>query len=57
MPTGKYSHTAMGGAPPPYYLALLHATLPMVAYRDRSPQQRLYALIAAALLCEYIEQW
>jgi hypothetical protein len=36
----------------PYYLALLHATLPTLYYRDRSPWQKLYAFISAALLCE-----
>jgi hypothetical protein len=36
----------------PYYLALLHATLPMFYYRDRTPWQKLYAFISAALLCE-----
>lgn len=39
----------------PYYLALLHATLPMLAYRDRSPQQKLYAFISCALLCAYLD--
>jgi hypothetical protein len=38
-----------------YYLALLHATLPILYYRDRSPEQKLYALISAALLCERLE--
>lgn len=36
----------------PYYLALLHATLPVLYYRDRSPWQKLYAFISAALLCQ-----
>ncbi len=36
----------------PYYLALLHASLPVLYYRDRSPWQKLYAFISAALLCE-----
>jgi hypothetical protein len=36
----------------PYYLALLHATMPMLCYSDRSDQQKLYAFISAALLCE-----
>lgn len=36
----------------PYYLALLHATLPMLYYRDRSNRQKLYAFISAALLCK-----
>jgi hypothetical protein len=36
----------------PYYLALLHATLPALYYRDRTDKQKLYALISAALLCE-----
>jgi hypothetical protein len=35
----------------PYYLALLHATLPMLCYGDRSDWQKLYAFISAALLC------
>lgn len=36
----------------PYYLALLHATLPILYYRDRTPQHKLYAFLSAALLCE-----
>lgn len=36
----------------PYYLALLHATLPVSYYRDRSSWQKLYAFISAALLCQ-----
>ena len=36
----------------PYYLALLHATLPILYYRDRTPRQKLYAFISAALVCE-----
>jgi hypothetical protein len=36
----------------PYYLALLHATLPALYYRNRSPSQKLYTFISAALLCE-----
>lgn len=36
----------------PYCLALLHATLPTLYYRDRSPLQKVYAFISAALLCE-----
>jgi hypothetical protein len=39
----------------PYYLALLHATLPILYYRDHSPWQKLYAFISAALLCERLE--
>jgi hypothetical protein len=35
-----------------YYLALVHSTLPMLYYRDRTPWQKLYAFISAALLCE-----
>ena len=38
----------------PYYLALLHATLPTLYYQDRGPWQRLYAFISAALLCARI---
>ena len=38
----------------PYYLALLHATLPMLDYRDRSPWQKLSAFISAARLCEHL---
>jgi hypothetical protein len=38
--------------PSPYYLALLHATLPVLYFSDRSPEQKLYAFISAALLCE-----
>jgi hypothetical protein len=36
----------------PYYLALLHATLPVLYYRDRTPQQKLYAFLSGGLLCE-----
>jgi hypothetical protein len=36
----------------PYYLALLHASLPALYYSDRSSWQKLYAFISAALLCE-----
>ncbi len=36
----------------PYYLALLHATLPVLYYRDRTPRQKLYAFLSAALICE-----
>jgi hypothetical protein len=35
-----------------YYMALLHATLPFLYYRDVTDRQKLYALISAALLCE-----
>lgn len=35
-----------------YQLALLHATLPILYYQDRTPWQKLYAFISAALLCE-----
>jgi hypothetical protein len=38
--------------PRPYYLALLHATLPTLYYDNRSCWQKLYAFISAALLCE-----
>lgn len=41
-----------GRDPRPYYLALLHATLPVLYYRDVSPWQKLYAFISAARLCE-----
>lgn len=50
----KAQHYLTGLDARPYYLALLHATLPMVAYRDRSPQQKLHAFISSALLCEYL---
>ncbi len=39
----------------PYYLALLHATLPVLYYRDRTPRQKLYAFLSAALLCERLD--
>jgi hypothetical protein len=38
-----------------YTLPLLHATLPIVYYQQCTPQQREYALISAAWLCEAIE--
>jgi len=41
-----------GDNPQPYYLALLHATLPILYYVNRSTEQKIYALISAALLCE-----
>jgi hypothetical protein len=49
----KEACTAMAGNDArPYYLALLHATLPVLYYRDRTPRQKLYAFLSAALLCE-----
>ena len=36
----------------PYYLALLHATLPILYFRDRTPWQKLYAFVSSAVLCE-----
>jgi hypothetical protein len=36
----------------PYHLALLHATLPVLYYRDRTQRQKLYAFVSAALLCQ-----
>lgn len=39
----------------PYYLALLHATMPILHYGDRRPWQKLYAFVSAALLCKYLE--
>jgi len=39
----------------PYYLALLHATLPALYYRNRDPWQKLYTFISAALLCERLD--
>jgi len=39
----------------PYYLALLHATLPMLYYVDRTPWQKLYAFVSAAMLCELLD--
>jgi hypothetical protein len=36
----------------PYYLALLHTTMPALYYRNRGPWQKLYTFISAALLCE-----
>jgi hypothetical protein len=36
----------------PYYLALLHATLPTLYFRDRTPWQKLYAFVSSAVLCE-----
>lgn len=38
----------------PYYLALLHATLPVLHYPDRTAWQKLYAFISAARLCELL---
>lgn len=39
----------------PYYLALLHATMPALYYRNRDPWQKLYTFISAALLCERLD--
>jgi hypothetical protein len=36
----------------PYHFALLHATLPVLYYRDRTHWQKLYAFVSAALLCQ-----
>jgi hypothetical protein len=48
----RHEHYLRGNDTRPYYLALLHATLPMLCYSDRSDQQKLHAFISAALLCE-----
>jgi hypothetical protein len=42
----------------PYYLSLLHATLPILAYQEGlcSPWQKLYAFTSAALLCETMDK-
>lgn len=40
----------------PYYLSLLHATLPIVYYSQLSKWQRLYAFLSAAMICEKIDQ-
>jgi hypothetical protein len=42
----------MGGDPRPYYLALAHATLPMMKYRDLKPIQKLAVFLIAAVLCD-----
>jgi hypothetical protein len=47
-------HYLRGNDARPYYLALLHATLPMLCYSDRSDQQKFHAFISAALLCELL---
>jgi hypothetical protein len=39
----------------PYYLALLHATLPALYYRNRNPWQKLYTFISATLICERLD--
>jgi hypothetical protein len=39
----------------PYYLALLHATLPVLYYEDRTAWQKLYAFVSAARLCELLQ--
>lgn len=39
----------------PYYLSLLHATLPIVYYTGLSEWQRLYAFLSAALICEKLD--
>ncbi|MCB0210782.1 MAG: phosphotransferase [Anaerolineae bacterium] len=48
-------YNIIGSDARPYYLALLHATLPILYYRDRSPWQKLYAFVSASLLCEQLE--
>jgi hypothetical protein len=45
---GRFAH--------PYHLALLHATLPVLYYQNYSAQQKLYAFIAAAMLCERLSR-
>ncbi len=50
------SHYLLGDDADPYYLALLHATLPVLYYRNCSAQQKLYAFIAAAKLCERLNR-
>ena len=50
------SHYVLGDHADPYYLALLHATLPLLYYQDYSAQQKLYAFVAAAKLCERLNQ-
>ncbi len=39
----------------PYYLALLHATLPLLYYQDYSARQKLYAFVASAMLCKRLD--
>ncbi|MCB9078513.1 MAG: phosphotransferase [Anaerolineaceae bacterium] len=48
-------YNIIGSDARPYYLALLHATLPILYYGDRSPWQKLYAFVAASLLCKQLE--
>ena len=40
----------------PYYLALLHATMPILYYRDRTPWQKLFAFLTSGILCERLGQ-
>ena len=36
----------------PYYLSLLHATLPVVYYEQCTEWQKKYALVSAGMLCD-----
>ncbi|MFQ5613139.1 MAG: phosphotransferase [Anaerolineae bacterium] len=49
---GEAKEYMIGDDARPYYLALFHATLPMLYYRNLSSSQKLYVFISAALLCE-----
>lgn len=50
----KAERNMIGNDARPYYLALLHASLPVLYYGDRSSWQKLYAFISAALLCQHL---
>jgi hypothetical protein len=50
------SHYLLGDDAAPYYLALLHATLPVLYYQNCSARQKLYAFIAAAKLCRRLDR-
>ncbi len=50
------SNYMMGNDARPYYLALLHATLPTLYYGNRSSWQKLYTFISAARLCEFLSR-
>ena len=49
------AHYLTGDDAHPYYLALLHATLPVLYYQNYRAQQKLYAFIAAAMLCKRLD--
>jgi hypothetical protein len=50
----KAREFAIGDDARHYYLALVHATMPVLYFGDRTAWQKLYAFISAAMLCEWL---